>query len=70
MRPLTPREKDIVDLVVKGLTNREVADHLGVSEKTVKFHMTNIFRKYEVTQRAALIVKYFKSTPENYAATA
>jgi len=42
---LTPREKEVLRLVARGLSNREIVSHLYLSEKTVKNHLTTIFRK-------------------------
>ncbi len=50
---LTPREVDVLRLVATGASNREVADRLVLSEKTVARHMSNIFTKLGVTSRAA-----------------
>lgn len=54
---LTEREAEILKLVAQGLTNKEVADRLYLSEKTVKHYMTNILQKLQVRNRveAALI---------------
>jgi DNA-binding NarL/FixJ family response regulator len=49
--PLTRRETLILRLVAEGYTNSSVAERLGVSEPTVKFHLTNIFRKLNVGNR-------------------
>lgn len=49
--PLTRRETLILRLVAEGYTNHEVAERLGVSEPTVKFHLTNVFRKLGVGNR-------------------
>ena len=51
---LTDREHDVVTLVAKGLTNREVAAELYVSTKTVEYHLGNIFGKLGVTSRRQL----------------
>jgi DNA-binding NarL/FixJ family response regulator len=48
---LTERETEIVQLVGKGLSNAEVGRRLLVTEQTVKFHLSNIFRKLNVTNR-------------------
>ena len=48
---LTRREREILGLVAEGGTNGEVARRLWVTEQTVKFHLANIFRKLEVTNR-------------------
>lgn len=49
--PLTRREMDILQLVVKGLINREIAQILGVSVSTVKNQLNTLFAKLEVTDR-------------------
>lgn len=49
---LTPREVDILKLVATGASNREVAQRLAISEKTVARHLSNIFSKLGVTSRA------------------
>lgn len=49
---LTPRERDVLQLVAEGATNREIAAALFVSENTVNFHMKNILRKLHVKNRA------------------
>jgi len=48
---LTPREREILQLVSEGNTNGDVAKILWVTEQTVKFHLANIFRKLDVTNR-------------------
>ena len=53
---LTARELEILQCLVDGLSNQEAADALVVSEKTVKSHLTNIYRKLEVRDRGQAIV--------------
>src|SRR5580658_7593655 len=53
---LSHREAEVAELVTKGLSNKEVAGQLFVTEKTVKFHLTNIYKKMAVKSRAQLIV--------------
>ena len=53
---LSHREAEVAELVTKGLSNKEVASQLFVTEKTVKFHLTNIYKKMSVKSRAQLIV--------------
>jgi DNA-binding CsgD family transcriptional regulator len=53
---LSHREAEVAELVTKGLSNKEVASQLFVTEKTVKFHLTNIYKKMAVKSRAQLIV--------------
>jgi DNA-binding NarL/FixJ family response regulator len=52
---LSPRETEILDLLAVGLANKEIAFRLGISEHTVKFHVTSIFTKLDVTTRAAAV---------------
>lgn len=54
MQSLTEKEKEIARLVVKGLSNQEVASAAGVSLATVKFYTNQIFEKCEVHSRAEL----------------
>ncbi len=56
-RDLTPRECQVAVLVSRGLSNKEVARHLGVSDGTVKLHVHNIFQKLNVKNRHALILQ-------------
>jgi DNA-binding NarL/FixJ family response regulator len=48
---LTQREVEIMRAVAHGLSNKEIAKELWVSVQTVKFHLTNIYRKLEITNR-------------------
>lgn len=48
---LTPREREVLALLVQGLPNRLIARRLQISEKTVKAHLTSIFRQLGVTDR-------------------
>jgi DNA-binding NarL/FixJ family response regulator len=54
---LSRREADVAELVSKGLSNKDVAERLCVCEKTVKFHLTSVYRKMGIKSRAQLIVK-------------
>lgn len=56
---LSPREKEIFDLVVEGYNNQEIADELFISYKTVKTHISNIMLKTKL-DRYKLIVEYWK----------
>lgn len=54
---LTDREREILDLVARGLTNAAIARHLFVSDKTVRNHVSNIFGKLHVAGRAEAIAR-------------
>jgi len=53
---LTPRERDLVELIAQGRDNAQIAAQLTLSEKTVRNHITHIFAKLEVENRAQAIV--------------
>ena len=53
--PLTPREKQILALVVLGFTNREIADQLVLAESTVKSHLFSAFRRLGVRSRSEAV---------------
>ena len=48
---LTTRERDVLELVMAGHSNKQIARRLGISEKTVKGHLTNLFQRIRVTDR-------------------
>lgn len=52
---LTARERQVLSLVARGATNREVAAALGISAKTVNAHLEHVFAKLDVTTRGAAI---------------
>jgi DNA-binding NarL/FixJ family response regulator len=54
--PLTPRQQEVLDLLVQGKTNKEIALALRLGEGTVKIHMAAIFRYFGVNNRAAAAV--------------
>jgi DNA-binding NarL/FixJ family response regulator len=54
--PLSPREVQILDNIAQGMTNKEVAYTLAISEQTVKNHMSSILRKLSVNDRTQAVV--------------
>lgn len=55
---LSPRQARIVELVARGLGDKQIAFELGISEETVAFHLRSAFRRYECHSRAALVASY------------
>ena len=53
--PLTPREREIVQLLAEGKSNKEVADALGISPKTIETHRATIMRKLELKSFAEMV---------------
>jgi DNA-binding NarL/FixJ family response regulator len=54
---ITPREREILSLIAGGQANKEIASHLGVSEDTVKRHVSHILEKLDVNDRAQATVE-------------
>lgn len=52
---LSPREMEVLELMSKGLHNREIAKHLAISDRTVKFHASSIFTKLDVSNRTEAV---------------
>jgi FixJ family two-component response regulator len=52
---LTPREREVFSFVVSGMLNKQIADEIGASERTVKFHRGHIMRKMQVNSLAELV---------------
>jgi DNA-binding NarL/FixJ family response regulator len=62
-RPLTPREREVAALVARGLTNRQVADHLHVHAETVKKHVARILAKAGCANRTELAFRWREVDP-------
>jgi DNA-binding NarL/FixJ family response regulator len=58
---LTPREREVLELVSQGATNAEIASQLTVTENTVKFHMKNILQKLHASNRAEVVAYALRS---------
>lgn len=57
---LTRREIEVIALIAEGLNNKEIADKLFISEKTVKNHVSNLFKKINVSDRTQAAIFAFK----------
>ena len=53
--PITNRESEVLELLAKGLANKQIALSLGISEHTVKFHVSSIYTKLNVTNRTEAV---------------
>jgi DNA-binding NarL/FixJ family response regulator len=53
--PLTAREREVLDWLALGLSNRAIAERLGISEHTVKFHVASLYGKLGVSSRAEAV---------------
>jgi two-component system response regulator DegU len=62
---LTAREMEVLELIAEGLINKEIAKRLYISEKTVKNHVSNIFRKLNVSDRTQAAIYAFKHNLTN-----
>jgi len=58
---LTPKEREIAVLVAEGQTSQAIADKLGVEEKTIKYHLTTIYKIIGVKNRATFIARYWQN---------
>jgi len=58
---LSRREQEVVELLLQGKSNKQIASALGISEHTVEFHLKNIYSKLQVSSRSEAILKLGKS---------
>ena len=62
---LTPRELEVMGLLIQGFHNPEISRRLCISEHTTKAHISSIYEKLKVSNRVQAIVKYIKENFEN-----
>jgi DNA-binding CsgD family transcriptional regulator len=60
---LTIRQRQVLDMVVKNATNKEIAQTLGMTERTVKFHVTGLLEIFGVTSRRELLMHAYALPP-------
>ena len=59
---LSRRELEVVDLLLQGKSNKLIALALGISDRTVEFHLKNVYAKFEVSSRMELVLKLGNTT--------
>jgi len=59
---LTPRERQVLELVARGSANKLIARDLEMTQHTVKFHLASIFRKLAVTNRTEAAATYLRAS--------
>ena len=57
---LTKREREVFELLITNLTTKDIADNLGISEKTVRNHISNVMQKLGVKGRSSAVVELLK----------
>jgi len=61
-KDLSKRERDVVELLLQGKSNKQIAITLGIAETTVEFHLRNVYAKLQVRSRTEAILELTKST--------
>ena len=65
MEKLTNREKDVCNLIIKGLSNKEIAEELYISVHTVKANLEHIYEKLKISNRVLLAIYITKALLSN-----
>jgi DNA-binding NarL/FixJ family response regulator len=60
LEQLSKRELQVAYKIIEGLPNKTIAKQLFISERTVKFHCANIYRKLDIKNRSTLMARYFR----------
>ncbi|MHB9924373.1 helix-turn-helix transcriptional regulator [Clostridium botulinum] len=60
---LTEREKEVMEILFEGASNKQIGKRLNISLATVKTHMINIYSKLQVSNRVQAVAKYKKLKP-------
>ena len=58
----SPRENQVIDLLIQGKSNKEMSVELGISVRTVEFHLSNIYKKLDVTSRTEAVIRLTEIT--------
>lgn len=57
---LSPRQQEVLELIAEGMTNKEIGDELGITERTVKAYAAEVYTKFGVNNRAAAVAEGIK----------
>lgn len=57
---LTPREREVFELLIKNKSSKQIADELFISEKTVRNHISNVMQKLDVKGRAMAVIELIR----------
>ena len=57
LQRLTPREREVLEMLAEGLSNKEIAWRMNISEHTVKFHLASVFAKLDVSTRTEAVMQ-------------
>lgn len=60
---LSPREREVVELIASGCTNVQIAQRLGISEATVKDYVGRVLRKLQAANRSAAVAAWVRGQP-------
>lgn len=63
---LSRREREVLDVLLENLSNKEIASRLHISERTVKFHVANLLTKFRVRRRSDLILECLQARPPGH----
>lgn len=63
---ITPREKQVLEMIQRGMCNKEIAQGLGISLRTAKFHVSNLLAKAGVDSRLRLATQFKLVPVEDY----
>jgi DNA-binding NarL/FixJ family response regulator len=61
---LSPREREILELLAAGFANKEIAARIGLTERTVRWHLLHVYNKLHVHSRTEAALKYLSDGPE------
>ncbi|TAL04825.1 MAG: LuxR family transcriptional regulator, partial [Verrucomicrobia bacterium] len=64
MENLSPREREILELLAQGFPDKEIADRIGVKHGTVRWHLQHVYEKLHVRSRTEAVLKFRSAKTE------